>query len=168
MPIPKNHLLLNERPLLCQTLALYGLRLSTEQSKMPHPTAKREISPEAAAKTFVTVYCKHSDGTYTVKSEIREAFTKYFSLYSSKSEHCSLVVCNYLNELGYDDTHKKRVRKGGNPVAVILNLDFDKEKFYNDFKTITEINTVTQETQKETFDLQTELSKAVINISFDI
>ena len=117
---------------LRQALALYGLKLfssSKQSSDLPESNAK---SDDGAVKEFVRLYCKNSENGVVGKGDIKDAFKKYISAYYPTFTGSPLAVCNYLQDLGYDTTHKKRINGSQNPIGVIMKIEFNSDKFEKD------------------------------------
>lgn len=155
-----------EFTMLRQALSLYGLKLFSAPPKKEKNRRERGRSDEAIVNSFIQQFCKNEPESFVSKSELRDAFAEYASIYYPYFNSSPIAVCHRLRDMGFDGKHKKRVDGCDNPVAVIRGIEFDRVKFKKKTKFTIEPTKKSDEEKAEQapFDILSELCSAKIDL----
>lgn len=154
-----------EFTMLRQALSLYGLKLLSVPPKKEKNRRERGRSDEAIVNSFIQQFCKTEPESFVSKSELRDAFFEYASIYYPYFKSSPIAVCNRLRDMGFDGKHKKRVDGCDNPVAVIRGIEFDRVKFKKKTKFAIEPTEKldVENAEQASFNILSELSSAKID-----
>ncbi len=134
---------------LHQTLVFCGMRNISEKLTSYRAVRRlKDMTDKDIVSKFVKDYCSGDDKSVTSKLELRTAFKQFTDAWYPQYAGNSNAVCNLLRDMDYDGTHKTRLEKGKNPVAVFRGIYFNKPKFEIDIKSynLEEVNKIPHET----------------------